>query len=103
MNIIAVLTHSELCAAGGEARRMVHQGAVKINGELIQDIEHKLKDGVYTITVGRRMTRRVHILDGKMVYPSKDDMDEKEFRKTEKLMNHPTWRRVNGAIKQTRR
>jgi ribosomal protein S4 len=103
MNILVVLTQSGLCAAGGEARRMVHQGGVRVNEQLVQDVEYKLKDGVYNITVGRRMTRRVHILDGKMVYPSKDDRDEKELRKTEKLMSHPTWRRINGAIKQTRR
>jgi ribosomal protein S4 len=103
MNILAVLTQTGMCPTHGEARRMVHQGAVKINEQLIKDVEHKLKDGVYTITVGRRMARRVHILDGKMVYPSKDERDDKEFRKTEKLMHHPTWRRINGAIKQTRR
>ncbi|MED0705880.1 S4 domain-containing protein [Aneurinibacillus aneurinilyticus] len=103
MNILAVLTHSRICATNGEARRMVHQGAVRINEQLIKDVDHKLKDGVYTITLGRRMTRRVHILDGKMVYPRKDERDESEFRKTEQMMHHPTWKRVGGVMKQTRR
>ncbi|MCP1359018.1 hypothetical protein [Aneurinibacillus migulanus] len=103
MNILAVLTHSGICAANGEARRMVHQGAVRINEQLIKDVDHKLKDGVYTITLGRRMNRCVHILDGKMGYPRKDERDEREFRKTEQMMHHPTWKRVGGAMKQTRR
>ncbi|ERI11399.1 hypothetical protein HMPREF0083_00482 [Aneurinibacillus aneurinilyticus ATCC 12856] len=40
----------------------------------------------------------VHILDGRMVYPQKDERDEREFRKTEQMMHHPTWKRVGGTM-----
>ncbi len=54
--IIKALTGSGLCQSSGEARRMVKQSAVSVDGERVNDIEMRLakKKGAYTIKVGKR-------------------------------------------------
>jgi tyrosyl-tRNA synthetase len=54
--IIKALTGSGLCKSSGEARRMVKQGAVSVDGERVSDIDTQLpkKKGPYTIKVGKR-------------------------------------------------
>jgi tyrosyl-tRNA synthetase len=67
MNILAVLTHSGLCAANGEARRMVCQGAVKVDSDLVKDPEYTFHDGTYTVSVGRNKSSRVRISNGRLL------------------------------------
>jgi tyrosyl-tRNA synthetase len=54
--IIKALTGSGLCQSSGEARRMVKQGGVSVDGERVSDIDMRLakKKGAYTIKVGKR-------------------------------------------------
>jgi tyrosyl-tRNA synthetase len=60
MNILSILTETALCATGGEARRMLQQGAVSVNGDKITD-----KDTMVTLTgeliikVGKRRFAKV--------------------------------------------
>jgi tyrosyl-tRNA synthetase len=51
-----------LVASGGEARRMLKQGAVSVDGEKIQDGQHILAAGAtYVLKVGKRRFARVTI------------------------------------------
>ncbi len=53
--IVKLLTDSNLCASGGEARRMIKQGAVSINGEKITDENLQLEIlSEQIIKVGKR-------------------------------------------------
>ena len=53
--ILGVLKDAGLVSSGGEARRMVAQGAVRVDGERVGDREHRLPaGGPYVIKVGKR-------------------------------------------------
>ncbi len=53
--LIKLLTKYKLTGSNGEARRMIKQGAVKINDEKVSDQEMVLKaKGEYIIKVGKR-------------------------------------------------
>lgn len=54
--IVKALTESGLCESSSAARRMIKQGAVRVNGERIDDIEYRLnpRGDAYTIKVGKR-------------------------------------------------
>ncbi|MFQ5898970.1 MAG: tyrosine--tRNA ligase [Candidatus Methylomirabilia bacterium] len=58
--IVAVLRESGLVPSNSEARRMIQQGAVEVNGTRISDVNTTLRAGKeYTIKVGKRRFRRV--------------------------------------------
>jgi len=54
--IIRALTDTDLCDSSSAARRMIKQGAVRLDGEKIDDVELRLpkRDEVYSIKVGKR-------------------------------------------------
>ena len=54
--IVKALTESRLCKSSGDARRMIKQGAVSVDGEKISDMELRLtgRDEAYTVKVGKR-------------------------------------------------
>ena len=53
--ICKVLTENSLTASSSEARRLVQQGAVVIDGEKIKDIKHELRGNrEYLIKVGKK-------------------------------------------------
>ena len=53
--IIAVLRGANLVQSGGEARRMVGQGAVSVDGDRVSDTAHELPiGGPYVVKVGKR-------------------------------------------------
>ena len=55
MNIIDVLHNSELVGSKSEARRLLNQGAIRIDGERVSDMELILSKGTeYIIKVGKR-------------------------------------------------
>ncbi len=58
MKIIDILVQSKTCASGGEARRMIKQNAVSINGEKVKDIFAEV-DKEVTIKVGKRRFLKV--------------------------------------------
>lgn len=62
--VVKLLTHLDLVPSNGEARRMIQQGAVKINEEKIDKVnaDVEVEDGMI-VQVGRRRFARVH-LDG---------------------------------------
>ncbi len=58
--LLAVLRDSGLVASGGEARRMLAQGAVAVDGERVSDLEHRLSaGGAYVVKVGKRRYARI--------------------------------------------
>jgi len=63
--IIKALTGSGLCRSSGEARRMVKQGAVSVDGERVGDIDARLakKKGAYTVKVGKRKFMGIVVKD----------------------------------------
>lgn len=54
--IIKALTETSLCASSSEARRMIKQGAVRVDGDKVDDMELRLspRDEPYGIKVGKR-------------------------------------------------
>jgi len=58
MKIVDVLSQSNTCKSGGEARRMIKQNAVSIDGDKITDIFHEVA-GECTIKVGKRRFLKV--------------------------------------------
>jgi tyrosyl-tRNA synthetase len=60
--IIHALTRSGLCKSASEARRMINQGAVSVDGERVSDLEMRLRrsDGT-VIRVGKRRYLRLRV------------------------------------------
>ena len=54
--IVRALTEAGLCQSASEARRMIQQGAVSVDGEKIKDIEFRLekRQQEYVLKVGKR-------------------------------------------------
>jgi tyrosyl-tRNA synthetase len=54
--IVRALTKTGLCDSSSEARRMIQQGAVRVDGERISDVEYRLAPAgqPYTVKVGKR-------------------------------------------------
>ncbi len=62
LGISVVLKQAELTTSTSEARRMVQQGAVRIDGERVEDFELELPAGAsHVIQVGKRRFARVTI------------------------------------------
>jgi len=60
--LAAVLADTGLAASRGEARRLVAQGGVSIDGERAGDPQVSLGAGTYEIKVGKRRFLRVHLV-----------------------------------------
>ena len=53
--LVKLLAANGIVVSNGEGRRLIKQGAVKVNGEKISDINFKLKpSNEYLIKVGKR-------------------------------------------------
>jgi tyrosyl-tRNA synthetase len=54
--IVRALTETKLCTSNSQARRMIQQGAVSVDGEKLDDIDRQLekRGEPYTIKVGKR-------------------------------------------------
>lgn len=60
--VLAALRGAELVASGGEARRMLKQGAVSVDGERVTDASHILgAGGPYVVKVGKRRFAQVTV------------------------------------------
>ena len=60
MNIIEVLHNSDLVGSKSEARRLLNQGAIRIEGEKVSDMNMILSSGnEYIIKVGKRRFLKV--------------------------------------------
>jgi tyrosyl-tRNA synthetase len=65
LTITNILKQSGLTNSTSEARRMIQQGAVRVNQERVEDIDKELPAGagcVYLIQVGKRKFRRVKVV-----------------------------------------
>lgn len=51
--IAKALADTGLCSSNGEARRLIQQGGVKINGEKVSDQKAELSAGEYLVQVGK--------------------------------------------------
>ena len=57
-----ILKHAELTRSTSEARRMIRQGAVRVDGERIENEETTLfRGGTHVVQVGKRRFARVVI------------------------------------------
>jgi tyrosyl-tRNA synthetase len=54
IGIVDLLTESGLAASPGEARRLVAQGGVRLDGAVIDDIAHMVEPAEAVLQVGRR-------------------------------------------------
>ena len=54
--IVKAMTESGLCPSASQARRMIQQGGVSVDGDKVTDIEHRLvkRRSAYTLKVGKR-------------------------------------------------
>ncbi len=63
MAIPTVLKQARLTESTSEARRLIQQGAVRIDGERVEDVELELPIGaIHVVQVGKRRVARVFIL-----------------------------------------
>jgi len=61
-----VLTGAELCTSTSEARRMIEQGGVEVNGNRVTGMDLELATGfTYVIRVGKRRFKKVRLLKNK--------------------------------------
>jgi tyrosyl-tRNA synthetase len=61
--IVKALTASRICKSSSDARRMIQQGAVSIDGEKLSDGERRLakRGEPYTLKVGKRQFIRIRV------------------------------------------
>ncbi len=61
--IVKALTGAGLCKSSSDARRMIQQGAVSIDGDRLSDVERRLtrRNEGYVIKVGKRQFARVRV------------------------------------------
>ena len=60
--LVKVLVEAEYVASSSEARRMIQQGAVEVDGRRVSDVNEVLQPGqAYLIRVGKRLFKRVDI------------------------------------------
>ncbi len=65
IGLIAALQQSGLCASTSEARRMIGQGAVRVDGERVEDLAMGLPSGTRAVVqVGKRRFGRLHVVAG---------------------------------------
>jgi len=62
--IVKALTASGMCNSSSDARRMIQQGAVSVDGEKLSDGEHRLskRETPYTLKVGKRQFIRIRVV-----------------------------------------
>ena len=53
--LVAALTATGLCKSNGEARRLVEQGGVSVNGEKATDVNMPLPEGDFTLFKGKKV------------------------------------------------
>jgi tyrosyl-tRNA synthetase len=61
--IVKALTGSGLCKSSSDARRMILQGAVSVDGDRLTDVEHRLpkRKTAYTVKVGKRHFVKIRV------------------------------------------
>ncbi|ABF91128.1 tyrosyl-tRNA synthetase [Myxococcus xanthus DK 1622] len=59
--VTKLLPESKLVASATEARKLMAQGGVRVNGEKVQDVKAELGAGEYTVQVGKLKAARVKL------------------------------------------
>jgi tyrosyl-tRNA synthetase len=59
--LVRALTDAQLTASTSEARRLVTQGAVKVNGERVSDLKAELPVGTHAVQVGKLRAARLTV------------------------------------------
>ena len=52
--VVELLAAAGLCASKSEARRLVRQGGVRLDGEMVRSIDRRVEPGEAVLQVGRR-------------------------------------------------
>ncbi|MDE7158133.1 MAG: RNA-binding S4 domain-containing protein, partial [Clostridiales bacterium] len=58
-NLVGALVATGLCKSNGEARRLVEQGGVSVNGEKATDANAALPEGDFTLFKGKKVRLKV--------------------------------------------
>jgi tyrosyl-tRNA synthetase len=61
LGIAALLSQAQLTASNSESFRMIGQGAVRVDGEKVEDKSLVLPSGDYVVQVGKRRFARVRV------------------------------------------
>jgi tyrosyl-tRNA synthetase len=61
MGVAKAATEAKLVASVTEARKMISQGGLRVNGDKVQDPKAELDAGEYVIQVGKLKAARVKI------------------------------------------
>jgi tyrosyl-tRNA synthetase len=56
-----VLVAGKWATSGGEAQRVITQGGVTLNGEVVKDWKHQVGPGTYALTVGKRVKVQIDV------------------------------------------
>lgn len=67
MKLRNIIFESKLVAAGGEYRRLLANGGIKVDGVVIEDEGYTVPDGVHFIEVGRSKELLVSIINSKLI------------------------------------
>jgi len=59
--LVRALTEAQLTASTSEARRLITQGAVKVNGEKVADLKAELPTGTQVVQVGKLRAARLTV------------------------------------------
>lgn len=66
MNLVELLVEAQIASSRREAREFINNGAIRINGELVKDVEKTIskKDGIEEkITIIRRGKKHYHVIN----------------------------------------
>jgi tyrosyl-tRNA synthetase len=58
-SLVKVLVAAGMTPSSSEARRMIRQGAVDIDGERVADVNARMTRGEHLVRVGKRVFKRV--------------------------------------------
>jgi tyrosyl-tRNA synthetase len=58
-SLVRVLVAAGMTPSSSEARRMIRQGAVDVDGERVADVNARITHGDHLVRVGKRVFKRV--------------------------------------------
>jgi tyrosyl-tRNA synthetase len=61
IGLLNALSHAKLVTSNGEARRLIQQGGVKLDGQKIDDVKKELGPGEYLVQVGKLKAARLKV------------------------------------------
>lgn len=66
LKLFAVLVEIGASPTRADARRCTNQGAVRLNGSTVTDVEYAIPDGFHAINFGKQRKYHIAVLDGQL-------------------------------------